>query len=37
MYAVRGDSAAAWRHARTAEKNGVTRAVELLVRYNVPE
>ena len=37
MYVVRGDSTAAWRHARAAEKNGVTRAVELLVRYNVPE
>ena len=37
MYVVHGDSAAAWRHARAAEKNGVARAVELLVRYNVPE
>lgn len=37
MYAVRGDTGAAWRHARAAEANGVGRAVELLRRYNVPE
>ena len=37
MYVVRGDSKAAWRHASAAENNGVNRAVELLVRYSVPE
>lgn len=37
IYAVRGDHPAAWRHARTAERAGVTRGVELLTRYGVPE
>jgi thioredoxin-like negative regulator of GroEL len=37
MYAVRGDSKAAWRHARAAEANGVSRAVEMLRRHNVPD
>lgn len=37
MYVVRGDSQAAWRHARAAESAGIARAVELLVRYRVPE
>ncbi len=37
IYAVAGDSVAAWRHARAAERNGNARAVELLTRYNVPE
>lgn len=37
MYAVTGDSRAAWRHARLAAQSGVPRAVELLQRYGVPE
>ena len=37
IYAVREDPAAAWRHARLAERNGEPRAVELLERYRVPE
>ena len=37
MYAVREDYRTAWRHARAAERGGVTRAVELLQRYGVPE
>ena len=37
MYAVRSDTRAAWLHARAAEAGGIGRAVELLVRYNVPE
>ncbi|MCS6951859.1 MAG: tetratricopeptide repeat protein [Bryobacterales bacterium] len=37
IYAVAGDSAAAWRHARQAERAGDRRGVELLMRHNVPE
>jgi len=37
MYAVRGDSPAAWRHARAAESGGEPRAVEMLTRHGVPE
>ncbi len=37
VYAIRGDSAAAWRHARAAERLGIERGVELLTRYNVAE
>ena len=37
IYAVREDYPAAWGHARTAERNGVSGAVELLRRYGVPE
>jgi cytochrome c-type biogenesis protein CcmH/NrfG len=37
IYAVAGDSAAAWRHARAAECSGDSRAVEMLARHNVPE
>jgi len=34
-YAILGDNPAAWRHARAAEKNGVPRAVEMLIRHGV--
>jgi tetratricopeptide (TPR) repeat protein len=34
LYAVRGDYDAAWKHARAAEANGNSRAVELLKRYS---
>ncbi len=37
IYAIRGDSRAAWRHARAAEAGGQTRSVELLTRYAIPE
>jgi len=37
IYAVREDYAAAWRHARAAERSGDGRAVELLGRYGVEE
>jgi len=37
IYAVRGDSRAAWEHARAAERNGQPRSVELLRRYGVAE
>lgn len=37
IYAVRGDYAAAWKHARAAEQAGDARGVELLRRHNVPE
>jgi thioredoxin-like negative regulator of GroEL len=37
IYVVRGDTPAAWRHARAAERQGQVRAVELLRRYRVPE
>lgn len=37
IYALREDYPAAWSHARTAERNGVSGAVELLTRYGVPE
>jgi len=35
IYAIRGDSEAAWLHARAADRYGNRRAVELLARYNV--
>jgi Tfp pilus assembly protein PilF len=37
VYAVKADSEAAWRHARAAARNGVSRAVDLLKRYGVEE
>ncbi len=37
IYVVRGDEAAAWRHARAAERAGNPRAVELLTRHGVKE
>lgn len=37
IYAVREDYRAAWRHARFAEHNGDSRAVDLLARHGVPE
>ena len=37
IYAIAGDSPAAWRHARAAEEHGDSRAVEMLARHNVPE
>ena len=37
IYAVREDYPAAWRHARAAERAGLSRAVELLERYGVRE
>ena len=37
IYAVRGDYAAAWRHARAASDGGITRAVEMLQRHRIPE
>jgi hypothetical protein len=37
MYAIREDYPAAWRHARMAEENGVSRAVEMLTRYGIAE
>lgn len=37
VYAVTGDSRAAWRHARQAEKAGLVEAVEMLGRHGVPE
>ena len=36
IYAVRDDTAAAWRHARAAERAGNPRAVALLTRHRVP-
>jgi hypothetical protein len=35
MYVLRDDYPAAWRHARLAEANGVSRVVEMLVRNRV--
>jgi tetratricopeptide (TPR) repeat protein len=35
MYAIAGDGKAAWQHARAAEENGDSRAVDLLRRYAV--
>lgn len=35
MYVVRADYPAAWRHARLAEQNGQSRAVNLLTKYGV--
>jgi cytochrome c-type biogenesis protein CcmH/NrfG len=37
IYAVRGDAAAAWRHAREAAARGNARGVELLQRHGVAE
>lgn len=37
VYAVRGDYAAAWRHARLAQAGGEPRAVAFLLRHAVPE
>lgn len=37
IYAVRDDCAAAWRHARAAERAGDGRAVEMLMRHGVRE
>ena len=37
IYVVREDHAAAWRHARAAERNGDGGAVEMLTRHGVPE
>lgn len=37
LYAVFGDTRAAWRHARLAESNGNPSAVELLERHGVRE
>jgi hypothetical protein len=37
IYAVRCENAAAWRHARAAERQGVMRGVEMLTRYAIPE
>jgi tetratricopeptide (TPR) repeat protein len=37
MYAVEGDTRAAWRHARAAERHGESRGVELLQRHEVAE
>jgi len=37
MYAVAGDAAAAWRHARLAEAAGDRVAVDLLARHHVAE
>ena len=37
MYSVREDYRAAWAHARSADRQGNSRAVELLRRYSVPE
>jgi tetratricopeptide (TPR) repeat protein len=37
IYAVREDYAAAWRHARAAERAGDVHAVDLLGRYGVKE
>lgn len=37
VYGVRGDYAAAWRHARAAEAQGEGRGVELLRRHGIAE
>jgi tetratricopeptide (TPR) repeat protein len=37
IYAIRGDYAAAWRHARAAELQGENRGVELLRRHGIAE
>jgi tetratricopeptide (TPR) repeat protein len=37
IYAIRADNAAAWRHARAAERLGLARPVELLTRYGIAE
>jgi tetratricopeptide (TPR) repeat protein len=35
LYVIREDYKAAWRHARAAEQNGLSRAVEMLTRHGV--
>ena len=35
MYVLRDDYPSAWRHARLAEANGVSRVVEMLTRHGV--
>jgi hypothetical protein len=37
IYAIRGDYPAAWRHARSAERGGERRAVEMLERHGIKE
>jgi len=37
MYAIRGEYASAWEHARAAESNGVSAAVDLLKRHGIAE
>jgi len=37
IYAIRGDYAAAWRHARRAGQNGDARPVEMLQRHGIRE
>lgn len=37
IYAVRGDTRAAWKHARDAERGGDRRGVEMLERHGVAE
>ncbi|MEZ5354275.1 MAG: tetratricopeptide repeat protein [Bryobacteraceae bacterium] len=37
IYCVRADYPAAWRHARSAERNGLPAAVDLLTRYGIAE
>jgi hypothetical protein len=37
MYAISRDYAAAWRHARAAERNGIARGVEMLRRHGIAE
>lgn len=35
MYVLRDDPPSAWRHARLAEANGISRVVEMLTRHGV--
>lgn len=37
IYAIRNDYKAAWAHARAAQNNGLTTAVDLLTKYQIPE
>jgi len=37
IYVVSGDYPAAWRHARSAERHGNGRAVDLLTRHRIAE
>jgi cytochrome c-type biogenesis protein CcmH/NrfG len=37
MYAIAGDTKAAWRHARAAEREGNSRPVDMLRRHAVSE
>ncbi len=37
IYAVRGDYSAAWRHARSAQRHGDPRPVEMLQRHGILE